>query len=71
MHRRNLFPGCILVEYRNCGLGTFLLYSALRHVRDAGMTRACARTRESSPAVRFLYPKFGGQFSLVEPLLAA
>ncbi|PYK58370.1 MAG: hypothetical protein DME43_11745 [Verrucomicrobia bacterium] len=54
MHRRNLFPGlCILVEYRNRGLGTFLLCSALRHLRDAGMTRACARTRESSPAARF------------------
>ena len=67
-----LVPGpCILVEYRNRGLGTFLLCSALRHLRDAGMTRAWARTRERSPAARFLYPKFGGQSSLVEPLLAA
>jgi GNAT superfamily N-acetyltransferase len=67
-----LVPGpCILMEYRNRGLGTLLLSSALHHLRDAGMTRACARTRESSPAARFLYPKFGGQSSLIEPLLAA
>ena len=65
-------PGpCILMEYRNRGLGTLLLCSALCHLRDIGMTRACARTREGSPAARFLYPKFGGQSSLVEPLLAA
>ena len=65
-------PGpCILIEYRNRGLGTLLLCSALCHLRDIGMTRACARTREGSPAARFLYPKFGGQSSLVEPLLAA
>jgi GNAT superfamily N-acetyltransferase len=67
-----LVPGpCILMEYRNRGLGTLLLCSALRHLRDAGMIRACARTRENSPAARFLYPKFGGQSSLIEPLLAA
>lgn len=67
-----LVPGpCILTEYRNRGLGTFLLSSALRHLREAGITRACARTREGSPAARFLYPKFGGRSSLVEPLLAA
>jgi len=67
-----LVPGpCILMEYRNRGLGTLLLCSALRHLRDAGMIRACAKTRENSPAARFLYPKFGGQSSLIEPLLAA
>src|SRR5438874_6462151 len=67
-----LVPGpCILMEYRNRGLGTLLLSSALHHLRDAGTTRACARTRESSPAARFFYPKFGGQSSLVAPLLAA
>ena len=67
-----LVPGpCILMEYRNRGLGTLLLCSALRHLRDAGMIRACAKTRENSPAARFLYPKFRGQSSLIEPLLAA
>ncbi len=49
-----LLPGpCILMEYRNRGLGTLLLSSALHHLRDAGMTRACARTRGCSPAARF------------------
>ena len=72
MRRRNLFPGpCILMDYRNRGLSTLLLSSALHDLRDAGMTRACAGTRESSPATRFLYPKFGGHSSLIEPLLAA
>src|SRR5207253_7750793 len=67
-----LVPGpCILMEYRNRGLGTLLLSSALHHLRDAGTTRACARTRESSPAARFFNPKSGGQSSLVPPLLAA
>jgi Acetyltransferase (GNAT) family len=67
-----LLPGpCILMEYRNRGLGTLLLCSALRHLRGAGMMRACAKTRVNSPAARFLYPKFGGQSSLIEPLLAA
>jgi GNAT superfamily N-acetyltransferase len=67
-----LVPGpCILMEYRNRGLGTLLLCSALRHLRDAGMIRAYAKTRKNSPAARFLYPKFGGQSSLIEPLLAA
>ena len=65
-------PGpCILMDYRNRGLGTLLLCAALRHLRDAGMTRAQAKTRENSPAARFLYPKFGGQSILIEPLLAA
>ena len=67
-----LVPGpCILMEYRNRGLGTLLLCSALRHLRDAGMSRVGAKTRENSPAARFLYQKFRGQSSLIEPLLAA
>lgn len=67
-----LVPGpCILMEYRNRGLGTLLLCSALRHLQDAGMVRARAKTRENSPAARFLYPRFGGHCSLIEPLLAA
>jgi hypothetical protein len=67
-----LVPGpCLLMEYRNRGLGTLLLCSALGHLRDAGMIQASAKTRENSPAARFLYPKFGGQCSLIEPLLAA
>jgi GNAT superfamily N-acetyltransferase len=68
----HLVPGpCILMEYRNRGLGTLLLVSALRHLRDVGVTRACAITRENSPAARFLYSKFSGNPSPIAPLLAA
>ncbi len=65
-------PGpCILMEYRNRGLGTLLLVAALRQLREAGLIRACAITRQGSPAARFLYPKFGGNPSPIAPLLAA
>lgn len=65
-------PGpSILMEYRNRGLGTLLLVAALRQLRDAGVTRACAVTREGSPAARFLYSKFHSDPSPIKPLLAA
>src|SRR5207245_3290890 len=39
-------PGpCILMEYRNRGLGTLLLCSALRHLRDAGLLRVSGEPR--------------------------
>lgn len=67
-----LVPGpCVLVEYRNRGLGTLLLGNALRHLRDAGVKRASAIAKPGSPAARFLFPKFGGQPSPIAPLLAA
>jgi GNAT superfamily N-acetyltransferase len=68
----HLVPGpCILMEYRNRGLGTLLLVTALRQLRDAGVTRPCAITRENSPAARFLYSKLSGNPSPIAPLLAA
>jgi hypothetical protein len=68
----HLVPGpCILMEYRNRGLGTLLLVSALRQLRAAGVTRAWAITRENSPASRFLYSNFSGSPSPIAPLLAA
>jgi len=67
-----LIPGpCVLMEYRNRGLGTLLLAAAMQHLRDAGLKRACAITRQGSPAARFLYPKFEGRPSPIAPLLAA
>jgi GNAT superfamily N-acetyltransferase len=67
----HLVPGpCILMEYRNRGLGTLLLAAALRQLRETGVTRACAITREGSPVARFLYSKFSGSPSPA-PLLAA
>ncbi len=68
----HLVPGpCILMEYRNRGLGTLLLGAALRQLREAGVVRACAITREGSPVARFFYTKFGGNPSPIAPLLAA
>ena len=65
-------PGpCVLMEYRNRGLGTLLLAAAMQHLRDAGLKRACAITRQGSPVARFLYPKFEGRRSPIAPLLAA
>src|SRR5436189_1966546 len=67
-----LVPGpCILMEYRNRGLGTLLLTAAMQHLRDAGLRGACAITRQGSPVARFLYPKFDGRPSPIVPLLAA
>ena len=67
-----LIPGpCVLMEYRNRGLGTLLLAAAMQHLRDAGLKRVCAITRQGSPVARFLYPKFDGRPSPIVPLLAA
>lgn len=65
-------PGpCVLMEYRNRGLGTLLLGAALLRLREGGLNRVSAVTCEGSPAARFLYPKFAGSPSPVVPLLAA
>ena len=67
-----LIPGpCVLMEYRNRGLGTLLLAAAMQHLRDAGLRRGCAITRQGSPVARFLYPKFDGRPPPIVPLLAA
>lgn len=52
---------CILVEYRNRGLGTALLAASLRFLADAGLDTAIARTKKTVPAAKFVYPKFGGK----------
>jgi len=51
---------CILHEYRNRGLGSLLLLASLAGLRDAGLRRAHAVTRQKTTAARFIYPKFGG-----------
>ncbi len=63
----------ILSEYRNRGFGTLLLQSSLAWLRDAGIKRALAILPDYVPATKFLYPKFGGLLTPVEPvvLLAA
>ena len=55
----------------NAIVGTLLLVAAMQHLRDAGLKRACAITRQGSSVARFLYPKFDGHPSAIAPLLAA
>jgi GNAT superfamily N-acetyltransferase len=69
----HLSPGpCVLLEYRNRGLGSALLGEALRRLREAGLTRASARAKHNSPVAKFLYPKFNGTPTPDDkPMLAA
>ncbi len=69
----HLSPGpCVLMEYRNRGLGTALLAQSLFRLREAGLTRAVALTKSNAPVAKFLYPKFNGVLTPGDaPLLAA
>ena len=69
----HLSPGpCVLLEYRNRGLGTALLGESLRQLREAGLSHAAARAKLNSPVAKFLYPKFNGRPAPDDkPLLAA
>ncbi len=70
----HLAPGpCVLMEYRYRGFGTALLQSSLRLLADSGLTKALGITRPNVPVAKFLYPKFGGIASVIDPapLLAA
>jgi len=70
----NLVSGpCVLAEYRNRGLGSALLHASLEQLAQAGLSHARGISKESAPATRFVYPKFGStrvpyEF---EPALAA
>jgi ribosomal protein S18 acetylase RimI-like enzyme len=48
-------------EYQRRGLGTALLQATLRHLAEKGLETVSVVTRETVPAAKFLYPKFGGQ----------
>lgn len=69
----HICPGpCVLMEYRNRGLGTALLGEALRQLHEAGLASASARAKANSPVAKFLYPKFNGIPTPDDtPLLAA
>ena len=69
----HLAPGpCVQLEYRNRGLGTALLGEALRHLQQAGLSRALASAKRNGPVAKFLYPKFNGTVVPgATPLLAA
>src|SRR5215470_4419533 len=51
---------CILLEYRNRGLGSDTLWRTLQALRQAGLKRMFGVTRRIVPASKFVYPKFGG-----------
>jgi N-acetylglutamate synthase-like GNAT family acetyltransferase len=51
---------CISNEYRNRGFGSLLLKESLLLVAKQGITNVYGTTRSSSPAAKFVYPKFGG-----------
>jgi N-acetylglutamate synthase-like GNAT family acetyltransferase len=50
---------CVLSEYRSRGIGTTLLHESLEHLKNAGIRTAYGISKESVPASRFVYPKFG------------
>jgi len=63
-----LLSGIILdYEYQRRGLGVALLQASLRHLAEKGLETASVITREGIPAARYLYPKFGGQGSVIDP----
>jgi predicted N-acetyltransferase YhbS len=51
---------CILLEYRNRGLGSDTLWRTLQALRQAGLKTIYGVTRKTVPASKFVYPKFGG-----------
>ena len=52
---------CVLIEYRNRGIGGALLAATLDALRAKGLPEATGRTRPNSPSAKFLYSKFGGR----------
>jgi hypothetical protein len=58
---------CVLIEYRNRGLGGSLLGATLEALRARGLVEAYGRTRPNGPSAKFLASKFGGQPVNVPP----
>jgi len=55
----NLITGpCVLHEYRSRGMGTSLLGASLLALKEAGLRKAHAISREKTVASRFLFTKF-------------
>lgn len=57
---------CILVEYRNRGMGTQLLAASLSFLHEAGLEDVSGITKKNIPASKFVYHKFGGRSELCE-----
>ena len=58
---------CVLIEYRNRGIGGALLGATLDALRGRGVAQACGQTRPNSPSAKYLCSKFGGQAVKEEP----
>ncbi len=52
---------CVLIEYRNRGIGGALLGATLKALRDLGLAEAVGQTRPRTPSAKYLFTKFGGQ----------
>lgn len=52
---------CVLIEYRNRGIGGALLHATLEALRERGVTEAFGQTRPGTPSAKFLCSKYGGQ----------
>lgn len=50
---------CVVMEYRNRGLGTALLAFSLSLLRQAGLSQAHGIAKHNVAAAKFIYPKFG------------
>lgn len=50
---------CVLMEYRNRGLGSALLHESLRFLKGAGLNEAHGVCKEMAPTSKFVYKKFG------------
>ena len=61
----------VLIEYRNRGLGTFLLHESLKWLREAGMNQVSALSIDYAPVTKFVYPKFGAVVSPVDQVIPA
>ena len=52
---------CVLIEYRNRGIGGALLHATLEALRTRGLTEAVGLARPGTPSAKFFCSKFGGQ----------
>lgn len=71
-HGVHLVSGpCVLIEYRNRGIGAALLAGTLEALRSRGLAEAVGQTRPNSPSAKYLFRKFGGQPAAAPPVQLA
>ena len=61
---------CVLIEYRNRGIGGALLGATLGALRERGVTLVAGQTRPNSASAKYLCPKFGGKEARIEPAVS-